>query len=209
MENRYRQIYQEKSDKALLYIYQSNRSYYEDEVLETVEQILIERQVPFDKIDILDSTTILQKEADNTPMIVGIISLLITFSINYFGRGSLDIFTSLTITLVIRIVFLFYTSSLANDYSLNKTGWLIAVFFFGGWALIFLNFHIFSKENSTNESLLDNYKSFSGLPMNIKDKVEALNEEDENKKQGYVDCPACLKSLNGTNKCLDCDLEFI
>ena len=111
-----------------------------------------------------------------------------------------------------RLFFLIYTFDLTKTFSLHTSKWLVLVFIFGGWAMIFLNVAIIFKitpEEISDKRSLNAPAIFSFVPN---DEIKISTEFDKNnqnfEKESFINCPACLKSLNGTNKCVDCDLEF-
>jgi hypothetical protein len=211
MEKNFRKIYLKKSDKVLLDIYENKRSFYEDEVLTTIEQILTERNVAFNKSDLLDvnSKDFQIKNVGYVPMTLGFITLLFSLYVSFINPYLMDVSAGIIFTILVRVAFIAYAVKLCEDYEVKSANWLIAVLVFSSWAIIFLNFHILSKtSNSNTENEGDDYKSFSGLPQNIKVQPELSADGTPIAKPQLINCPACLQSLNGTSRCEACDLEF-
>jgi hypothetical protein len=208
----YRKVYLTKSDKFLLDIYKNKRNNYEDEVITTIEQVLKERNIAFDKIEIINDKQVKSNAVDYTPMLVGMLAILIGGLILYMNKSGDEMGFGIWYTVILRIIFIAYSINLSDKYAQNKPLWIILILLFGGWALVFQNIAFIVSNTKPDylvlEPLSNTDTSFSILPKEIKvATVYDINEKVES-KNGYINCPACLKSLNGTNKCIDCDLEF-
>jgi hypothetical protein len=211
----YRKAYLDKSDKFLLDIYKNKRGYYEDAVITTIEQILKERNVVFDTLELANEHTTTEKiDADYAPMIVGMFAIIIGGLIAYTNQRGDEMGFGIWYMVILRLVFVAYSINLSDKYTQNKVLWIILILLFGSWALIFQNLAFIVsnnvKVNNANlESLKGTNTSFSIIPEEVKVATEYdFESENISRLNKYTNCPACLKSLNGTNKCIDCDLEF-
>jgi hypothetical protein len=213
MDSRYRNIYEKKSDSELLEIYNKGREWHTDSVLKIIEEILTERNVSFENEDILDLGQLKKNSVTYTAMILGSISLVVTFSLNHYIVYIPEFYSFLVIIIVIcRFFFLIYTYDLTTRYSLSIGLWIILVFVFGGWAMIALNIVIIAKfapDLPPNVKSINKPNIFTFIPTeNIKVITEYDPRISADKKEEYINCPACFKNMNGTNKCEDCDLDF-
>ena len=206
MENDYRKYYLNKPTEVLLQVYYDTSGKYKTEVFSKVEEILVERNVDFEKknYDIVEENIIEEKSktAGYLPLILGLLSVALTLGLINLN---LDLFTSIFITVVLRLIFIAYGLSLCNDYSLQKGLWITLLILIGGWALIAINIAIIYKTADKDEKPFVNPNALLDLAneniITSPTKTEQINKE-------YTHCPACLKDMHGKNKCEDCNLEF-
>lgn len=149
----FRQIMIEKSSEELVQIVETKRNEFQEDALKDAEAILTERGVSF-QVPVIEEPKYEGKPKNEpSPLIVGILMVLLAFFKPYAYYGSADdvFWVNMTVNVVLRAIVIAWTSNLCEKYRMKKTGWIILGLIFGGWELIAINFAVWSKQTPVEE----------------------------------------------------------
>ena len=204
MENDYRKYYLNKPTEILLQAYNDTSGKYNPEVFSKIEEILVERNVDFEKKDNGNNEKNIEKDhpLSYLPLGIGILGIVLIIVTTNLNTGySLAIF----IGIIYRLFLILYVSTLCNENNLKKPLWITFVFYFGIWAIIAIKIAIkYKSEKNPEIGYTDPNSLLDFANENIINKAEVKKVDENN----YTHCPACLKDMLGKNKCDDCNLEF-
>jgi len=187
-------LFRKKTNEELLKIVTTERDTFQRQAIKDAESILLERGVDYKAPEeqVTEEKSDVKQSRPVGPFIVGILFVALAF-IDLPADMDQGAAWTVTVTLNIfmRVIVVSWAFSLAEQFNLNKTLWVILGILFGGWALLAVNFVVWVNTAETHDEEKNNESN-----LFLEDKP-------------LESCPACnCKLTPQVITCPDCGLNL-